>query len=92
MLRRVGIYRYKNVDCGMVLLCYNIGLYYKVYGPTVGLEIQRGWVMGSQKTIIVKEKHNATIHCNFRRGWVWEFRNRKGVGYATTVLQYWDIF
>lgn len=22
----------------MVLLCYNIGLYYKVYGPTVGLE------------------------------------------------------
>lgn len=54
MLRGVGIYRCKKVDCGMVLLCYNIGLYYKVYGPTVGLEIQWGWVMGSQKTIIVK--------------------------------------
>ena len=38
MLRGMGIYRYKKVDCGMVLLCYNIGLYYKVYGPTVGLE------------------------------------------------------
>lgn len=65
MLRGVGIYRYKNVDCGLILLCYNIGLYYKVYGPTVGLEIQRGWIIGSQKAIRVKEKYNATVHCNF---------------------------